>query len=300
MRIVVGVDGSDGSRAALRWARREAEARGWPVVALLAYGFYGRPEQVQDRAGGIAEEALSRAATEVLRETIAEVVEADDPELTTAPETMIAGLEPVDALFQVAEPSDLLVIGSRGLGPVRRLLLGSVSTACVRHAAGPVVVVRAPQPRDERPVVVGVDGSAESLSALDWAIEHAAARRLALHVIRAWSLPPDIGVRMEDILAAAARREQTDKELHELVERRSRGAGIRVTAELVDGAPAPTLISASDDAELLVVGSRGAGGFSRLLLGSTSATCSLHARTSVAVVHPAAVHPVDDAGGAPE
>ena len=285
MRIVVGVDGSEGSKAALRWARREAEARGCAVVALLAYGFYGRPEEVQNRADGIADEVLSRAATDVLHETVAEVA-AGDGRTPVPVQTMVAGMEPLDALFEVSTTDDVLVLGCRGLGPVRRLLLGSVSAACVRHAGIPVVVVRGPVPdEDERAVVVGVDGSTQSLAALDWALGHAAARRLAVHVIRAWSLPPDTGVRMEDILAAAERREQTDKELHELVDSRARGLDLRVTAELVDGLPAPTLMAASSDAELLVVGSRGAGGFSRLLLGSTSAACSLHAESSVAVVH---------------
>ncbi|HSP36917.1 MAG TPA: universal stress protein [Frankiaceae bacterium] len=288
MRIVVGVDGSDGSAAALQWAVDEAHARGCPVVALLAYGFYGRPQKVQERTDGWDEKALGQAATDVLHETVSAVTGGPRGGAADPVTTMVAELEPVEALLEVATgDDDVLVVGSRGLGAVKRLLLGSVGSACARHASGPVVVVRPPVALDQvRPVVVGVDGSPGSLAALDWAIAHAAARRLPLHVVRAWSTPPDVSVRMADILAAAGRREETEKELHELVERRTRGLDGRVTTELVDGYPAPTLLEAASGAELLVLGFRGSGGFAALLLGSVSATCTDHASTSVALIHP--------------
>lgn len=287
MRIVVGVDGSDGSKKALRWGVAEAAARGCPVVALLAYGFYGRPEQVQHRTDGWDEEALSVAAADVLHETVSAVTGGPRGGASRPPvKTMVAEMEPVDALLEILADDDVLVVGSRGLGAVKRLLLGSISAACARYASGPVVVVRGTDgPDRRRPVVVGADGSAGAAVALDWAFQHASARRLPLHVVRAWSPPYGTGVRMVDILSTAQEREQTEKQLHELVDEHTRGAEIPVTAELVDGYPAQTLIEAAAGAELLVVGSRGVGGFARLLLGSTSANCLLHASTSVAVLH---------------
>src|SRR3954449_8857471 len=143
MRVVVGIDGSAGSKAALRWAVAEAAARSCSVVALLAYGYYGRPQHVQERADGWDDNVLDRAAADVLHETVEAVTGGPRGGASGPPvKTMVAQMEPVDALLEIVADDDLLVVGSRGLGTVKRLLIGSTSAACARYANGPLVVVR--------------------------------------------------------------------------------------------------------------------------------------------------------------
>ncbi|MEO3748361.1 universal stress protein [Plantactinospora sp. B5E13] len=136
-------------------------------------------------------------------------------------------------------------------------------------------------------VVVGVDGSAESLRALDWAAEEARLRGRPLRVVHAfiWPMlhvplgpapmaPPDAGL-----------RQQAERILDGAADRARRVApGLAVSTELPEGAPAPALIEASHGAELVVVGSRGLGGFAGLLLGSVGVQVTAHAAGPVVVV----------------
>ncbi len=136
-------------------------------------------------------------------------------------------------------------------------------------------------------IVVGVDGSPQAMEALRWAIAEAQLRGAALQVVHAWQFPaPGIGPfagPYDGELIQALRRDA-----EELVERALGEAGVpdgvRVEQTVVEGAAAPTLVEAADDADLLVVGSRGHGGFSGLLLGSVSQQCAQHARCPVVIV----------------
>jgi nucleotide-binding universal stress UspA family protein len=287
MRIVVGVDGSPGAQRALEWAVAEGHARSGSVTALLAYGYYGRPLDVQSRTAGTDPGALESAASAVLRQAVDELSPAPVPgEIALE----VSDDEPVDALLDAITPDDVLVVGARGLGPVRRLLLGSVSLHCTRHAAGPTVIVRAADANPAGPVVVGIDGSPESVTALRWAAEHARCRRLPLEVIHAWSISDTEALRVDDLFQVAESRDRDRRQIEDLLGR-SIDAGQRadVTLRLLDGNPVGVLLEAAERASLLVVGSRGQGGITRLLLGSTSAACLQHASCNVAVVpqHPA-------------
>ena len=137
--IVVGVDGSPGSRAALRWAHEEARLRGatlevvavwqFPVMTSLpAFGAVPPPEDLS----GEAERALLATLSEEGVATTAEVPVT----------TVVAEGAPAAALLEAAEDADLLVVGSRGHGGFTGLLIGSVSHQCASHATCPVVVVR--------------------------------------------------------------------------------------------------------------------------------------------------------------
>ena len=141
-RVVVGIDGSDTSRRAARWAAHEARLRGarleivaaWHVPAY-GYAHVGSVTAIsQDLAEGLVENAEEHLA-EAMREAR---VEAGDIEL----ETIAAEGQPAKVLLQVSEGADLLVVGSRGLGGFRELLLGSVSQQCAQHASCPVVIIR--------------------------------------------------------------------------------------------------------------------------------------------------------------
>jgi nucleotide-binding universal stress UspA family protein len=141
-RVVVGIDGSDTSRRAARWAAHEARLRGAKLeivsawhVPLYGYAHLGSITAIsQDVAKGLVENAEEHLA-EVVREARAE---AGDIEL----ETITAEGQPANVLLQVSKGADLLVVGSRGLGGFRELLLGSVSQQCAQHASCPVVIIR--------------------------------------------------------------------------------------------------------------------------------------------------------------
>jgi nucleotide-binding universal stress UspA family protein len=139
--IVVGVDGSEESKEALRWALEEARLRdatlravyAWHNPYLLAPGF-GPPEDFRP-------DALREQAAETLDAVIKEVVGTSDVNVDTVVVEGPAG----SVLVEAAEGAELLVVGSRGHGGFVGLLLGSVSQQCVTHAPCPVLVVRGPR-----------------------------------------------------------------------------------------------------------------------------------------------------------
>ncbi len=288
MQIVVGVDGSAGAQQALAWALAEAAARACPLRAVLAYGFYGRPREVDDLVPAADADGLRKAASSVLAGAVERLPAQGRAALRAELTTEVSADEPVDALLERVSADDILVVGARGLGPVRRLLLGSVGVHCVRHAHTPVVVVRRSfdgGTSRAHPVVAGVDGSDESIHALSWAAEHARVRGLPLLVVRAWSLLPGPAPQLTDVLSASGQRDRDVAEFEAILDRVIPAKqGAHVTLRVVDGQAAPVLLEAAADAELLVVGSRGMGGFNRLLLGSTSSACLVHSRSDVAVI----------------
>jgi nucleotide-binding universal stress UspA family protein len=135
-RIVVGVDGSAGSRDALRWAIRQAELTGSALEAVIAWqypAFFGWAPVGPDDAdfAKIAEQTLASALTEAFG--------AEYPGWVHS--RVIEGY-PAQVLTEAADGADLLVVGCRGYGGLADALLGSVSTYCVHHANGPVTVIR--------------------------------------------------------------------------------------------------------------------------------------------------------------
>jgi nucleotide-binding universal stress UspA family protein len=137
--IVVGVDGSEGARAALRFALAEARLRGarlravsvWHVPAMLYEGAFAAPDtRLLEDVEAEMQEALDRAlagAADVAPEVIVE--------------TLVREGQPATVLLDEAADADLLVVGSRGFGGFRGLLLGSVSQQCAHHAPCPLVIV---------------------------------------------------------------------------------------------------------------------------------------------------------------
>jgi nucleotide-binding universal stress UspA family protein len=140
-RIVVGVDGSPASKAALSWAVTEARLRHSTVEAVHAWQF---PAIAVTHYGGeavpvFARDDLEKAAEELLHDTVTEVTGDDGDVDVTA---VLADGRPADALLTASEGADLLVVGSPGHGGVAGALLGSVSTHVLRHSRCPVVVIR--------------------------------------------------------------------------------------------------------------------------------------------------------------
>jgi nucleotide-binding universal stress UspA family protein len=138
-------------------------------------------------------------------------------------------------------------------------------------------------------IVVGVDGSSESKAALRWALDEARLRGATLRVVRAWTTPLvyEGAFIPPDALDTDALQQEAAEALDELIGQAS-GAETPVSVErlVVQGAPARVLVEAAEQADLLVVGSRGHGGFAGLLLGSVSQQCAHHAPCPVVIIRP--------------
>ncbi len=170
------------------------------------------------------------------------------------------------------------------------VMAGAESTGSDEDVAAPTQGSVAPQVTADR-IVVGVDGSALSVAALRWALDEASLRHVGVHVVLAWAMPPVMG--MAPVLSPsevdfhAAAEAQLDAILSEQdVTAEGRPGDSPLTREVVERSPARGLLAAADaGASLLVVGSRGHGGFAGLLLGSVSQQCVAHAHCPVVVVH---------------
>ncbi len=277
-RIVVAVDGSDNAALALGWAVREARAHAaklevvtvasvevlidptWIVVPPVA--------EVDEVAGKIQAEAVASVDTTGV-----------DVELFRP-----AGPPATQILLHAAD-ADLLVMGSRGRGTFARRILGSVSHQVVTHVGLPVVVVPDAAPPIQH-VVVGVDGSEDSKQALRWAWSEARTHEARLEVVVTyqWPTPMMVAPWVPPLMRPAQGevRDRVVERVDHLV--RSVTGGADVVRTVINGPPAQMLLERAEDADLLVVGSRGLGGFKGLLMGSVSQRCLTHAPCPVAVV----------------
>jgi nucleotide-binding universal stress UspA family protein len=144
-------------------------------------------------------------------------------------------------------------------------------------------------------IIVGVDGSEHAARALDWAMAEAELRDVALRVVSAWHVPAAAYGAPGFAPTSDRSVQETFKEVAEdnakAAVERARAGGINAAAAVLQGQPAEVLVEAAADADLLVIGSRGRGGFAGLLLGSVSAQCAHHAPCPLVIVRP----PADEA-----
>jgi nucleotide-binding universal stress UspA family protein len=284
-QIVVGVDESDGAAIALRWAVREGAVRGWSVQAVMAWGFLDQHQGILaerfdpdcgddalDALAGIVKTAVGTdAADSVRRRAICDL--------------------PARALLDAAKGSELLVVGARGLGGFRGLLLGSVSQHCLHHATTPVAIVREegePPPERRERVLAAVDGSDSSQRAARWALDEARARQADLYVLNAWSMPNPGGYAYGTFaIDPAVFSDASAQVLGNAIEALDIGdEDVRVERVSVSGGASWAILQATKAADLLVMGSRGLGGFKGMLLGSVTTQVSRHAECPVVVVPP--------------
>jgi acyl-CoA dehydrogenase family protein 9 len=288
--IVVGVDGSPSSLAAVDWASREAIARQCPlrIVHAFLWPLYDVP--LGPSSLGPPEAGLQYAAEQI----VSTAVDRARPIAPTVDiSTDMPVRAPAAALIAQSKDADLVVVGHRGLGGFAGLLVGSVGIQTAAHAFCPVVVVRdngsdRAQPREAADhVVVGVDDSPLSSLAIDFAFSHAAHRRLGVVAVQAYP-PSGLPASSDPRLVAYAddgRQEAQQGRLAEILEGyRHKYPDTPVTMKMLPGTPAAVLVQESADAALTVVGSRGRGGFTGLLLGSTSQSVLHHATGPVAIV----------------
>jgi len=273
-RVLVGYDGSADAERGLAWAIEYAEPRRLPVEVVATSGdIEYLPERTAQQAQQLVRAWLEEAAARLKESSVADWT-------TTASPGKV-----VPELIEASKSASLLVLGAQGHGVLGGMLLGSVSQHLTRHAACPVVVVRSSQ-ADSRRVVVGVDGSAASLKALAFAFDVAETSRGTVVAVNGRSVTAINGPWDVDVAPAVAEElEAAERMLGEAV------AGLRseypdVPVELLP-MPVPAvraLGDASTNAAMVVVGTRGRGGFLGLLLGSVSATVLQHAKCPVAVV----------------
>lgn len=284
--IVVGVDRSQGAAAALRWAVREARSRGVPVTAVLAWDWL---EQGHAIVGKDFDPSYGEAeAKAVLDDIISTAIGTDHT--SDVARTVVLGL-PVPSLLEAAADADLLVVGARGLGGFKSLLLGSVSQQCTHHATCPVAIVRSgldPLPPTTERIVVGIDGSEPSQRALEWSLEAARIHNASIEVVHAWAFPYMVGeivpaMAYDPAPYAAAARLMIDQAVESAD---TSGLITPVVRTVSSGGAAEAILAAAKTADLVVVGSRGRGGFAGLLLGSSSQHVVNHATCPVVVVPP--------------
>jgi nucleotide-binding universal stress UspA family protein len=284
--IVVGYDGSTGSRDALDWATAAALRTMAPLLIVEAFEVVitTRPSP-----GHVVPLDALRTARRAGLDAVADGVRLHHPELTV--DTRLIGGPAARALLEAAEDARMVALGSRGLGGWSGLLVGSVAVQVTTHAQCPVVVI----PHDLRPhartyptVVVGVDGSKASARAIEFAFEQAETMDADVVALHAWTSP--FLTYADGASMLQFDEEKIREEARLLVAESVAGAAaehpdVRWTTELETGSAARALIGRAESADLVVVGSRGRGGFTGLLLGSVGQSVLHHAHCPIAVVH---------------
>lgn len=288
--VLVGVDGSPASLNALEWAVAQARQVGWRLHLVCAYAVPTFAAASLD--GGYAaldDTAIREGAQAVLDEAVARVTDRG-VEVTSALETG----DPAGVLVDLSKQVCLVVVGTRGRSGFAERVLGTVSSALPAHAHCPTVVVPLLDGEDDdttpplpiNRIVVGVDGSDSAKVALNRAIEQAEVWQAELTAVVA--VPIGAGAGVLGWLPAAVDRESVLADVKEglnvTVDRALEGRELVVRRHALDGNGAALLSEFSTAVDLVVVGSRGRGGFAGMLLGSTSQQVLHHTACPVMVV----------------
>jgi nucleotide-binding universal stress UspA family protein len=273
VELVVGLDGSDQSRMALRWAGTVAGQTRVPVRAVQSW-IHPHTALLPIAPEPLPTQAMDDQTEQSILAVVAEVL---GPAVAVTPDVKRGW--PAAALLETVTPQSALVLGSRGLGGFSGLLLGSVSQECVEYAPCPVVVVRTERTVGAGDVIlVGKDGSDGSRRALVWAHALATDTGANVRAVHAWSSP------------GSERRPRTGERLRSEASNAVQGwtqeLDDAIGSEEVEGDPREVLVAAAErlSPALTVVGRRGAGGLRSMRLGSTANHLIRHCSTNVAVV----------------
>ncbi|MGE2723325.1 universal stress protein [Mycolicibacterium pulveris] len=281
--ILVAVDGSPESQGAIRWAAREAAMRGidvtlmhviapvevtWPVTYLQS----SFDEYQEENGAQVIEQA---------QKIVSESVGAGE---APAVRTAVEHGSIASTLITASADAWMVVAGTRGMGALGRALLGSVSSGLLNYARCPVAIIpsEAETPDAAAPVLLGIDDSPASDGAAALAFDEASRRGVELVALHAWSdnrIFPIVGMNWQEY----------EEEGHKVLAERLAGwqeqyPDVRVRRRLVADQPARWLLDESSQAQLVVVGSRGRGGFKGMLLGSVAAKVAQGAKAPVIVV----------------
>ncbi len=288
--IVVGIDGSDPAMAAVHWAATEASLRKLPLRVVHAWSVPIPPVAMGPAVMTPDDSALQQAAQHVLDHSV-ERARASHPDIEVVGELQ-AG-PPASILVEASETAAMLVVGTDGVNALSELILGSISIQCVTHAPCPVAVVphtattHEVDGHDPR-VVVGIDGSEVSVQAAQAAFEAASLRGIGLTLLHIWNGPTidPAGMTLPNALTDGAMDEERLDMAETVAGLREQFPDVAVEEHFEHGNASKVLAEVSGNAELVVVGSRGHGGLSRLVLGSTSHSLLQHSRCPVLVVRP--------------
>jgi nucleotide-binding universal stress UspA family protein len=273
--IVAGYDGSPGAAQALRWAAREAWARGTTLTVCLAW----TPDHMELPTESSLWDLARQHGQEILTRGLPYAESVLGPGRVRAD---LAAGSAAQVLCERSQGAEMVVLGSRGHGQLPGLRLGSVSWQVAGHASGPAVVVRGawrPANRAPGPVVLGADGSLAGRAAITFAFEEAALRDVPLVTVCA----------LTDTLGRLGGSRQVEEDYdHALAVAAKEHPEVSVVRQVLPGSPRAALLSAAADAQLLVVGARGRGGFDEMSLGSIAQAVLIYAPGPVAVVRQAA------------
>ena len=289
--VVVAVDGSAASDNAVRWAANTAVKRNVPLRLASSYTM----PQFLYAEGMVPPQELY---DDLQRETLRKIEDARESALSVGPDLKIGHVvaegSPIDMLLDMSREYGMIVMGSRGLGGLSGMVLGSVSGAVVSHASCPVVVVRDDNNVSEDtkygPVVVGVDGSEVSRRATEVAFEEAQARGCELIAVHTWidsqMQAPVAGFSISDERWEAVEQEKSEFLENYLHEFAQAYPDVQVRKIITQDRPVRALTEAAEGAQLLITGSHGRGGFKGMLLGSTSRALLQSAPCPMMVVRP--------------
>ncbi len=293
--IVVGVDDSPAAREAVRWAAREAELRQLPLTIVHAIS----PE-VSSWLRTPVPAGVLRWQHDHGRRLVDEAVElVERGSAHGGPAEVHTEVVPAAAaatLIDLSKDAELVVTGAQGSGRWPGRLLGSVSSGLLRHAHCPVAVIHEPdpaRPASQAPVLVGVDGSPASETATGIAFDEASRRRVGLVALHSWSdldvsdRPEGAGDDLPDTDWPATQSVAEQVLAERLAGWQEQYPDVAVSRVVVQAQPARQLVAQSGQAQLVVVGSRGRGGFAGMLVGSVSETVAQMARVPVIVARDA-------------
>jgi nucleotide-binding universal stress UspA family protein len=284
--VVVGVDGSESGLAAVDVAAAQASLRGCPLTVVHAFMWPYFQVPLDPSPWGPPEGGLRHEAERILAEA-GERARAAAPGVLVR-EELITGA-PAAVLRDCSRDAGLVVVGDRGLGGFTGLLVGSVAVALAAHSDCPIMVARG-STDPTMPVLLGADGSPSSDSAVGFAFEQASLRGVPLMAMHVWANPTAVGP--GDMLPLVYDVDEVQAEETRILAEALAGWSGRYPDVVVEravrhGWVRTALIEASARAQLVVVGTRGRGGFVGLLLGSVSQAVLHHAACPVAVVpHP--------------
>lgn len=281
--ILVGIDGSASSLQALDWAVTEAKHKQCGLQLLTAYSVPIFATIGLD--GGYATidlEIIEKNAQSMLDKVVADVSKKG-----VAVEPLVKLGDPNSLLIEYSRFAQLVVLGSRGRGGFIGRLLGNVSGTLPAHAACPTVVIPFCETGREvaQKIVVGVDGSNAAGFAVDFAVSQALQTGMSLELVCVLPSYTTLFTWLPASLDIAHFRQDVAKKLEAHCEQLQLNFPKLLVSSLVcEGTAAHGLVQKSQNAKLLVLGTRGRGGFSEMLLGSTASTVLHHTQCPVVVV----------------